>query len=178
MESETEINKEKIRRFSQILLDTLLIHRISSFDDVPSARKPRQKDRFIFFDNGVRNGILKKHRNHFTPTDLGPLFKAWILQQVLAHGFYHHRNWRIPSYRDDQNVEVDLILDQGKSLLAIEIKFQNKFRTEFAENLNKFEKIAKRKVAKTVVYLGEKPQQTSDGVRVLNYKDFLNELAS
>lgn len=177
MASDSEINKEKIRRFTQILLDTLLIHRIESFDAVSSNRKARQKDRFLFFDNGVRNGILKKHRNQFTPTELGPLFESWIIQQVIAFSSYHRKNWSIKSYRDDQNLEVDLILETEKRLIAIEIKFQSKFRPDFSDNLLEFEKIARSKVVeKIVVYTGANSQQTNQQIKIMSYQDFLRSL--
>jgi uncharacterized protein len=73
--SDSEINKEKIRRYFQILEDTLLIHRIESYGEIDSKRKARQKDRYVFFDVGVKNAILRQHRNQFTPTQLGTLLE-------------------------------------------------------------------------------------------------------
>src|SRR5690606_20271480 len=47
--SDSEVNKETIRRYMEILSDTLLIERIPSFTATPKQRKARQKDRYIFF---------------------------------------------------------------------------------------------------------------------------------
>lgn len=181
MASETEINKEKIRRFTQILQDTLLIHRLEAFETGPSKRKVRQKDRFLFFDNGVRNAILKKTKNQFTPTELGPLFETWIIQQIMAFISYYQKPWKISSYRDDQNLEVDLIIETGKKVYAIEIKFQNRYRQDFGENLTEFTNLYSgrsphQKFSKIVLYLGEQPQITQDQTEILPYAEFLRDL--
>jgi predicted AAA+ superfamily ATPase len=177
MASDTEINKEKIRRFSQILSDTLLIHRVEAFDQVSLRRKVRQKDRFIFFDNGVRNAILRKNRNQFSATDLGPLFESWLIQQTIAFVSYNRKPWRISSYRDDRDIEVDLVIETNSGTHAFEIKYQERFRPDFSENLMEFEKLlGRKKLHKYVVYTGTHVQRTQDGIEILPYKEFLNRL--
>ena len=49
--SDSEINKETIRRYMEILADTLLVEHVPSFKGVDKRRRARQKDKFIFFAN-------------------------------------------------------------------------------------------------------------------------------
>lgn len=172
--SESEINKEKVRRYFEILIDTLLIHRIESYGSVDPNRKARQKDRFIFFDNGVKNAILKKNRNRFSNTELGHLFEEWIFQQVIAWNFYHKKNWRISSYRDDRGLEVDLILETSKKTYIIELKYQTKYRSEFGAGLAEFARLNKKgNLIPLVVYTGSRPQKGDHGESVLPLEEFL-----
>jgi predicted AAA+ superfamily ATPase len=77
--SDSEIPKESIRRYVEILDDTLLIQRIPGFTATNSSRKAIQREKIIFFDLGVRNGILGIHKNKLTSKEYGCLFEQWVI---------------------------------------------------------------------------------------------------
>ncbi len=176
--SESEIDKDRIRRYMQILEDTLLIHRIEAYGTLNAARKARQKDKFIFFDIGVRNAILKKHKSTFTPTELGPLFESWIGLQLISLIQYTKNSWKLTTYRDDRNLEIDYILETQHELILIEVKYQKKYRKEFAQHLNLFESLIKtnKKVKKLIIYTGHLKQKDDDQIEILPYTIFLDNL--
>jgi predicted AAA+ superfamily ATPase len=176
--SESEIHKEKIRRYFDILLDTLLIHRIESYGTLSQNRKARQKDRFIYFDNGVQNGLLRKNRNQFSATDLGPLFEQWIFQQIIALNQYQKRLWRVSSYRDDRNLKVDLIIETKKRTFICEIKYQPKYRSDFGAGLDEFRRLKNEKdIIPIVIYCGSRIQKGQFDERVMPVSDFLHFIA-
>jgi len=123
---------------------------------------------------GVRNAVLRKHRNTFTDTELGKLFEQWLINQVIAFCGYHQKDWRYYFYRDDAKTEVDLVLDTGKQIVAIEIKYSTSFKPIFVEGLNKFASASKRKIKQILVYRGAEPQRR-DAVDVIPYQKFLSE---
>lgn len=175
--SDTGIDKERIRRFVQILEDTLMIHRLESYGAISPTRKARQKDRFFFFDNGVRNALLRKHRSHLTATEMGPLFESWMFLQLKAFIAYNKKPWKLSSYRDDQGLEVDLILEIPTKIILLEIKYQSRYRSEFKNNLMKFERLYNKKkvIEKRVIYTG-KHSLKDDSVLVQPYETFLGEI--
>jgi len=63
--SDAEIAKETIRRYYQILEDTLLAFRLPPFQVKNSPRCVSQRDRVLFFDVGMRNALLGLHRGLF-----------------------------------------------------------------------------------------------------------------
>lgn len=176
--SDSEISKETIRRYFQILEDTLIIHRIESFTALSNKRKARQTDRYIFFDIGVRNALLNKTRSEFTATELGPLFEQWVILQIISYNHYFKKNWKILSYRDDRNLEIDLIIDTGMEIHAVEIKYQKKFRDDFVSNINEFAELYKGKkiLKKHIVYIGEVTQKTKSSVTISPYDHFFSEI--
>jgi uncharacterized protein len=174
--SDSEIPKESIRRFYEILHDTLLVHKLSGYTDVKS-RKATQKERFIFFDLGVKNAVLGQHKNVFTATQLGHLFEQWFINQVVAYNSYHKKDWRLSYFRDERGNEIDLIIDSGQSLLAIEIKFSTRFRNEFADGLKRFFPGVKTPFRRIVIFRGEQAQKR-DGFEVIPYEKFLLETIS
>ncbi|MBI4126861.1 MAG: ATP-binding protein [Deltaproteobacteria bacterium] len=172
--SDTEIAKETIRRFFTLLEDTLLAHRIPAFRPKQSKRRVSQRDRFIFFDIGVRNALLGIHKGKISPTEEGHLFEQWIVLQCLSFIRMYHKEWKISAYRTDAGAEVDCILDLGDAYVAIECKTGKKVTESQLKGLRSFEEIAKKPVQKIIVYCGENREKFSQGELAIPYLDFLN----
>lgn len=184
--SDSGISKNTIRNFFEILEETLLINRISAFGKVDSARKARQKDKYYFFDVGVRNAVLRKQKSVFTDTEKGALFEHFIFQQLIAMKGYQQANWEIKTYRDDRGLEVDFILESDKKLTLIETKYQKKFRPEFENGLFQLESLIKnnsslrkkfKEIEKIIVYVGQQELKTKTGISVLPYQVFLQKFS-
>jgi predicted AAA+ superfamily ATPase len=174
--SDSEIPKETIRRYMDILSETLLIHRIPGFTDISSSRKAIQKEKFLFFDIGVRNGILGIQNNQFTPDILGHLFEQWIVLQVLILNSYKKKKWNLFYYRDEKHVEVDLIIAMNKKIMAIEIKWSDKYKSSWRESLDSFaDQMDKRNVEKIILYRGNRVLKDGD-TNIIPFEKFLTEL--
>ena len=173
--SDSEIPKETIRRFFTILEETLVAFRIPAYQPSPSKRHVSQRDRFLFFDVGVRNVLLGLHRGALSPIEKGNLFEHWIILQCLCFIRAYRKNWQISTYRTDAGVEVDLILDIGPKLVAIEIKHMKKISARDWRGLKSFESVARKPVKKLIVYTGETAQKFSQTEVVLPFKEFLTQ---
>ncbi len=173
--SDTEIAKETIRRYFSILEETLLIYRLPSYTQVETNRKVRQRDKFLFFDMGVRNALLKRQYNKLLPEELGHLFEQWIILQIMAYNKYYKKHWKLSTYRDDSGLEVDLVIEGPSTDLAIEIKYGEKYRPQWGKGLKKFKAISKKTTTSIIVYRGHRPQKGEHGEKVLPYKHFLSE---
>lgn len=171
--SDSEINKETIRRYFAILSDTLLVETIPSFTEVDAKRKARQRERFIFFDMGVRNAILGRHKFPPSREERGSLLEQWVILQCLYYARLFQKPWKISSYRDDQETEVDLLLDTGTQLIAIEIKSTTHVDEKMLRSARRFATLTKRKVDIVLVFLGERPERFDDGSLALPLTQFL-----
>ena len=171
--SDSEIPKETIRRFFSILEDTLVAFRIPSFKPKSSKRRVSQRDRFLFFDLGVRNALLGIHRDVLGPTEKGRLFEQWITLQITTFIRAHKKEWKLSSYRTDAGAEVDLILDMGSSLWAIECKFGKNVTEAEMWGLRSFEEVAHKPVKKFILFTAESPQRFSRGETAIPYQQFL-----
>jgi predicted AAA+ superfamily ATPase len=173
---DSEIPKENLRRFYDILYDTLILHRIPGYTQTKGYRKAIQREKMIFFDLGVRNGILRIEKNRFTETEKGGLFEQWVILQLIAYSRYHNKDWQFYFYRDDKKTEIDLIIDIGPQLWAIEIKYGQKLKPKYFEALSVFERIAKKPVRSLLLFRG-KHREKWNGFEAIPYQDFFNELA-
>ena len=173
--SDSEIPKETLRRFYDILFDTLMIHRIPGYTDIKGPRKAIQKEMVLFFDMGVKNGILKLERNQFTDTESGKLFEQWFILQLIAFSSYYNKGWKFYYYRDDRKTEVDLILDLGSKLIALEIKFSRKPKQEYFKGVNIFASVAKKPVRSIVIHRGDRVERWGDA-EAIPFDRFLSEI--
>jgi predicted AAA+ superfamily ATPase len=175
--SDSEIPKETLRRYYDILEDTLLVRRLPGFTAIRGSRKAIQREKILFFDLGVRHAILGQHKNTFTERELGGFFEQWLINQVFAANSYNQQGWKLYAFRDDLKREVDLVIDRGEELWAVEIKYSTRFDPRDIAGLRIFAELAKKKVRSILVYRGPN-RQSRDGVEVLPYQEFLAELGS
>jgi len=173
--SDAEIAKETIRRFFQILEDTLVAFRIPPFEASHPSRRVNQRDRIVLFDIGVRNALLGQHRHPIPSIERGRVFEQWLILQCLYFIRAHRLPWRPYSYRTDAGAEVDLVLDTGRALLAIECKLGRNVTPGQLGGLHSFATATKRKVQSFVVFQGERAQAFAGGITAIPYLDFLRK---
>ncbi len=173
--SDLELPKETVRRFYGILEDTLLAFRIEPYRPRTTHRRISQRDRFVLFDVGVRNALLGAHRRPPTGTERGVLFEQWFVLQCIAYARAHRLPWKVSSYRTDAGAEVDLVLDTGRQLVAVECKLGRGVRREDLGGLHSFASVAHLPVRPVVVYQGERRERFDAGVEAVPWREFLLE---
>lgn len=176
LSSDSEIPKETLRRFYTLLEDTLVVHRVGSFRPKVRQRRVSQRERFIFFDLGVRNALLGLHKSNLSPGEKGLLFEQWIFLQLMAFIHANNKPWKISSFRTDAGSEVDWVLETPRSILAIECKYSSQAGRQDFNGMRTFESFAGRKVRKFVVYLSERPQKFSESETAVSYHQFLSSV--
>ena len=132
-----EIERTSAKRYFEILIDTLLVHRIEAFSKSERVRLI-QHPRFYFFDVGVLNGVMGDFE---IPHDrIGRLFEHLVIQAVISTAQSLDKDIRVSVFRTQAGKEVDLILEEKKNLFAIEIKATRKVTESDASGLAAFKK--------------------------------------
>jgi len=115
--SEVGVSHTTIHEYYQILEDSLIIYRLGAFGRSRSAilRKPK----YYFFDLGVRNAASGiGHDKGLLTLQMGVLFEHFVILEILAHkGQTQLSYWRTKMGKD-----VDLIIEEGERITALEIK--------------------------------------------------------
>lgn len=177
--SETEIPKETVRRYATLLEDTLLIFRLPAF--VPRrkiTRRIAQRDKFLFFDIGVRNAILGIHHRPITLEQKGSTFEQWLMLQIIYINRVLRKDWRLSCYRTEGGAEVDLVIERADDILGIEIKSGRNVSPidcrglfSLAETVGRY-----KPVNKWIIYTGSRRQLMENGVHVLPYTEAIEDL--
>jgi predicted AAA+ superfamily ATPase len=165
--SDSEIPKETIRRFIQVLEDTLVAIRIPAF--VPRARTTRrvlQRERVLLFDVGVRNALLGVHRRGPASDQIGNVFEQWAILQLVYLNDSLRKGWRFSSYRSEGGAEVDLVIEAEDELIGIEIKAGRSVSRADTRGLVSLAEVVgrRRRLRRWILYRGERRQRFDNGV--------------
>ena len=180
LSSDVEIPKETVRRYITLLEDTLILHRLESFRPrTKLTRKITQRDRIVLFDVGVRNAILGTSGYPVSPTDRGHIFEQWMLQQVIGLRNALKKPWKITSFLDEYDNEVDIVIETGEKVVGIEVKYGSTIRKDALRGLLACEKVvgSYKQFEKIVAFSGERPLALDHGCRAVPYQLVLEELA-
>jgi predicted AAA+ superfamily ATPase len=181
LSSDTEVPKETVRRFVQLLDDTLLAFRLPPFRPASKpSRRLLQRERILLFDVGVRNALLGRHRRNLAADQIGPVFAQWMMLQVLYIEHALHKGWRLSTYRTEAGAEVDLVIDTASELIGLELKAGRQVGATDARGLRSLTEVVgpRRPLRKVIAYGGARAQRIEPGVEVLPYLDVLRMLAA
>ena len=78
---------------------------------------------------------------------------------------HHHRGERPPLffYRDRKGLEVDAVVELGRTLVAVEAKSGRTAASDFFASLRRFAKAVEQPTRCLVVYAGEQAQRRAGG---------------
>lgn len=74
-------------------------------------------------------------------------------------------------FRDRTGLEIDLLVDEARRLIPIEIKGGMTYDPSFANNLRTFRRLTPDVMGATVIYAGTLTPVSTDGVDFANFKD-------
>jgi predicted AAA+ superfamily ATPase len=168
---ELGIDNKTVNAWLSVLETSFIAYRLPPYFQNFSKRIVKTP-KVYFYDTGLAAYLLGIR----SVDDLGvhfarsALFENLIINELTKNRL--NRGQRPPFYfwSDQSNHEIDLLIDRGASLTAVEIKSGRTIQPDFFKGLDYFSKLAPQ-TASVLVYGGREAQQRT-GVRVLT----LNEL--
>jgi predicted AAA+ superfamily ATPase len=170
--SECGISAPTVKEYFQILEDTL----IGSF--LPAFRKRVKRrvigsPKFYFFDVGLAGYLSKRSTVHIGSAEFGKAFEHFIHMELRAHSSYSELNYPLSYWRTSSGYEVDFVLNEGET--AIEVKSSDQVNYRHLKGLRAFrEEHSPRRAI--VVSRDPAPRKTDDGIEILPWRVFLDEL--
>lgn len=152
LSSAAQIPRQTAVRFFEVLEDCLVVRRADPFGKSP-LRRLVQHPRFFFFDGGVLNGLLG---NFSVSADrVGGAFEHLVFNQIVNEAAARDQDIRLTTYRTEHGAEVDLVLERGGELWALELKASKGVRPEELGGLRSFRDYVGKKHNAWVLYLGD-----------------------
>ena len=108
----------------------------------------------------------------------GAFFENMVVMEALKARYNSYTEPKLYFYRDNNGVEVDLIMERGqKELELFEIKSAYTISKEFTRNMDRFEHLHPGyEVRKNIIYSGDTLPEPVNGVRYINYADIAHFL--
>jgi len=163
------LSHNTVRAWLSILETSYIIHRLPAWHT--NIRKQVIKaPKLHFFDSGLACYLLGIHepaqlRHH---PQRGAIFESWVVSELYKAQVHDGKRPSMFHYRESRGPEIDLLIDQGECLHAIEIKSGATASSNFFKHFQFLPERMKNTglpsvIKNHVIYGGEDSQQRSQG---------------
>ncbi len=119
-----EINKATVANYIDVLIKSFIIF------PLPAYSKNKRKElstsmKYYFYDNGIRNAIIKNFSDKDIRNDLGAMWENFIISEFYKRYTYNKKPFTIYHWRTYDQKEVDLIIEVSGKLEAYECKYND-----------------------------------------------------
>jgi len=164
-----------VTAYLEILEDTLLAYRLPAFEARLRVRE-RRHPKLYWADPGLPRA-MKRQLGPPAAEERGPLFEGWVASVLRSYRDYAglFDDWGYWAAGKGSSVEVDFVLRRGGELVALEARSGQKV---FEADLRGLRAMAElpRLTRRLLVYRGDRPQKTADGIDILPVGAFLAQL--
>ncbi|MCE7068043.1 ATP-binding protein [Dyadobacter sp. CY326] len=129
-----------------------------------------KRPKIYFYDTGLvcsLLGISTEEQLALHPLR-GSLFECLVVTELLKKRTNAGKPVNLYYWRDKTGHEIDVVIDNGVTLLPLEIKAGKTINGEFFKNLLYWNKLSGEKKA-YIIYAGDQEEQRSNGVNVINW---------
>jgi predicted AAA+ superfamily ATPase len=168
------IDVRTVHSWLSVLENSFVLHRLQPYHQNFKKRVVKSP-KLYFVDTGLACALLNIKTNaefsnsHFK----GALVENFVVSECLKNKQNRNQYDRKFYYwRDHNGVEIDLIIEEGNTIIPVEIKSAQTYTSDFSRNIKKF-MLYSGITHGTIVYNGEAAFKGSDGIDLLNWKEFL-----
>lgn len=167
------VNVRTAQSWLSILESTYVVRLLQPFYENYNKRIVKSP-KLYFYDTGLACALLNiKTRDELRLSHFhGALVENYVFAECLKRSLNFQSGEQFFYWRDNNGVEVDLIIMNGTKLLPIEIKSAQTYNKEFSSNLKKFMSYSGNEKG-LVLYDGAQEFEGIDHVQVANWASYL-----
>lgn len=126
----TGLDKETVERYITLLERAFVVFRLRSFSR--NHRSELKKSRKIYFyDNGLRNAIIKNFNSLGLRNDVGALWENFLMSERLKFIQYNEIHTNRYFWRTHSQQEIDYLEEREGKLFAYEYKWNSNVKAKF-----------------------------------------------
>ncbi len=119
------ISRNTVENYLDLLSKVFIIYNVRGFSR--NLRKEITKtSRWYFYDNGIRNAIIRNFNTLDFRTDKGELFENYLMAERIKYNTYNNRRINYYFWRTYDRQELDLVEEEGGQLRGYEFKWNPK----------------------------------------------------
>ena len=170
---DAEVPRQTVQGYFEILVDTLLGFWLHAWK-LKRATKLVSHPKFYFFDAGVARALSSRLAYPPSSEELGPIFETYLLHEIRAFLSYSELDYPLFFFRTHDDVEVDVLFESSRGMIAIELKATANWRGEYQKGFRRI-RSELDDVTCIGVYTGAR-KLVHDGVTVYPYGEFLERM--
>jgi len=168
--NDAQVPRTTVYEYFEILKDTLVLHELPAWRS-SVKRKPLVSSKYYFFDIGVAANLQGRKFIPGTP-EFGEAFETYLFHELRSYSDYVSAE-SLSYWRATTGFEVDFILGDHT---AIEVKAKENISPQ---DLKSLRVLAEEKKLKRYLCVSfETRTRTVDGITILPYRKFLDDLWS
>jgi predicted AAA+ superfamily ATPase len=168
--NDAQVPRTTVYEYFDILKDTLILNELPAWK-ASVKRKPLTSSKFYFFDVGVVAALQGRRYASGTP-EYGEAFETYLMHELVSCRDYVSGE-SLGFWRSASGYEVDFIIGDHT---AIEVKAKENVSSQELKSLRA---ISEEKKFKRLICVSlERRARIVDGIRILPYGEFLDELWS
>jgi len=135
--------------------------------------------KLYFYDPGLAAWLLGIQNSDqlVTHPQRGALFETWVLSELLKARFNRALASNLYFWQDRSGEEVDVLVEQGATLIPVEVKSGQTVVSDFFDNLASWKKIAGEKGGRPWLVYGGNRRQSREIAEVLPWRE-IGDLAA
>ncbi len=168
--NELGVSSNTVTHWLSILEASFVIFRLQPYFE-NFGKRMIKSPKLYFTDVGLAAYCLGIHQKEQLTRDpfRGHLVENFVISEFIKHRANQGLEPNCYFYRDSNQHEIDLLIQQGAQLIPVEIKSSKTFHPDFLKNLQYFKSIAKEQYAPGfLIYAGEREQRIHD-IQVLHF---------
>lgn len=174
--SDSGVSHNTARAWLSVLETSYIVHRLPAWH-INIRKQLVKAPKLHFFDSGLLCyllGIREPEQLRLHPLR-GAIFESWVVSEIYKT--YVHRGVQphLFHYREARGPEVDLIIEKGQDLSAVEIKSGATITRDFFKNLSNFsvrmDLVDRSYTVQPVVVFGGEDSQNRSDAKVLSWRD-------
>ena len=131
-----------------------------------------KRTKLYFHDSGLLAWLLGiRHSRQMTMHAMrGAIFENFIIGELLKHQYAMGVPASIYMWRDNNGLEIDVIIDQGDRVIPVEIKAGQTVNRDFFRNIRKWQKLAGDEASQAYLVYGGDQNQDRDDACVISWR--------
>ncbi len=126
-----------VQRYIDILEKTFVIKRVGAYSS-NLRNEITKKNKFYFYDLGVRNAVIKQFNSLEQRDDIGALWENFIFMELYKKSQAENKYENFYFWRTTDKKEIDIVVEKEGRIQAIECKFSKNKKTNFGSFLKKY----------------------------------------
>ncbi|MFC1790703.1 ATP-binding protein [Patescibacteria group bacterium] len=119
------IDRKTVQRYLNLFEQSFILYNLRGFSR--NLRKEvTKKSKYYFWDNGVRNAVIKNFNDLGTRNDVGALWENYLVTERLKKQEYDRIYANNYFWRTWEGQEIDWVEERGGKLFGFEFKWQGK----------------------------------------------------
>jgi predicted AAA+ superfamily ATPase len=172
------VSATTIKHWLSILEASFILYKLPPYFE-NFGKRVIKTPKYYFIDTGLLCFLLGIENPQQVARDplIGQLFENLVIIDVLKNVYNKGKLDNLYFFRDSNGLEADLLLQQGRQLMPIEIKSSSTYKPELLKGLKRIMELSPQMANAHLVYSGD-AMQFSNGINAIRFDELALRLNS